>query len=256
MAQELEIYKLLVTLAAALIAVSITAYSIAISVLGSERVRYQAQIDDIQRRADDRIQRGEIRNFKAEEKHVDTVRADIRKIGAILSRLSIWNVVALPGIFFAGCIFFAMNAILVYPRLADEPSIVATSPNAYVVPELLYWQRSALCLIIGAFWLVVALYGIEKAAGQPRAGGVARKSAPPPSAPPQIGIVGYFFVDDNQKLLVDWSRKIAYLFDDRIDQAARQGKIRLVTVTDTKSESFVKDNHLNPVHRSPSPEEV
>jgi amino acid transporter len=250
MAQELEIYKLLVTLAAALIAASITSYSIAISVLGSERARIEAQVDEIRQKATERIRRGEIKDYEASEKQVISVRKESAEKHGLLSRLTLWNVVVFPCGGYAFSILIAMNAILTYPQLGEPPSIEATRPGVYV-PYLLYWQSSALCLIVGAFLFVVALYGIEKAAGQPRPVKVAVEHTE------ESGVVAYYFVDSaGTKLVVDWHRKVAYWFDERIDQAAREGKIKIVAVAGKTQQAFVKDNQLTYMTRAPTPEEL
>jgi hypothetical protein len=129
LAQELEAYKFLVTLAAALIAASITSYSIAISVLGSERARIEAQVEDIRQKATERIRRGEIKDFEASEKQVLEVRRESTKKRTVLSRLTLWNVVGYPGVLFALTILFAMEGILKYPQLADPQAAGAIWPN-------------------------------------------------------------------------------------------------------------------------------
>jgi hypothetical protein len=245
MAQELEIYKLLVTLAATLIAVSITAYSIAISVLGSERARLQARIDDIYRRADEKFRKGEIKNLEAAEKEVASARAESKKIAAPWSRLSLVNVVLWPGLIFTLSILFAVQGIFEYPKL----KIVPGEGTPYQA-ALTHYQTSAILLVVGALLLVVALFGIEKAAGQPRPVKVAIE----PTG--ESGVVAYYFVDSAEKLVVDWTRKNAYWFDARIDQAAREGKIKLVAIPGKKAEAFVKDNQLTYLLRSPTPQEL
>ncbi|MGA2239654.1 MAG: hypothetical protein ABSG74_10625 [Candidatus Bathyarchaeia archaeon] len=250
MAQELEIYKLLVTLAAALIAASITSYSIAISVLGSERARIEAQIEEIRQNATERIRRGEIKDYEDSEKQVVSVRTESAKKRRVLSKLTLGNVVLLPGMLFAFTMLIAMKGILMYPQLGDSQPTQAMNSGIYV-PNPLYWQGSALCLLAGALLFVNALYGIERAAGQPRPMKVAIEHTE------ESGVIAYYFVDKaGEKVVVDWNRKVAYDFDARIDQAAQESKIKSVAKPRNRAEAFVKDNQLTYQRRAPTPEEL
>lgn len=244
MAQELEILKLLVTLATTLIAVSITAYSIAISVLGSERARLQARIADIRLRVDEKFRRGEIKNLEAAGKEVTSAKAESKKIASVLYRLSLPNVVLLPGFFFTLSMIFAGLGILWYP------SLIVGEGTPYQ-SLLTYYHYSAFLLVLGVLALVLALFNIEKAAGQPRPVKVVIES------PEGSGLAAYYFVDSaGTKIVADWNRKVAYWFDARVDKAAREGKIKLVAVAGKTQEAFVKDNQLTLVPRAPTPEEL
>ena len=164
-----EIYKILVTLAGVLIAASITAYSIAISVLGPERAKLEAQIEEIRRKADDKFRRGKIKDSEAAEREVRSAKIQIGKIMARLSRLSLRTVVVMPGIPLTLCIYGAVEGMLAYPTLERIPLPVATQPGFFVL-NAPYWQVSAGLLVVGGALLVFALYGIEKAAGEIRLG--------------------------------------------------------------------------------------
>jgi hypothetical protein len=243
-AGEVEVCKILATIDIALISVSITAYAIAISVLGSGRARLQAQIDDIYAKADERFRRGEIKGFEAAQKEVVSARAESKKISTLLSRLSLFNVVLLPGLFFTLSILVAVQGILEYPRLL-------TGEGTPLQSLLTYYQYSAFLLVLGVLALALALFGIEKAAGQPRPVKVAIES------PEGSGLVAYYFVDFAEtKIVVDWNRKVAYWFDARVDKAAREGKIKLVAVPGKTQATFAKDKQLSLVPRAPTPEEL
>jgi archaellum component FlaF (FlaF/FlaG flagellin family) len=158
MGQELEIYQAIVAINVALTAVTITAYSIAISILGTERVRLQAQIDEILRNATDRIQRGEITNFEQAEREVIKTKTETRKIWTLLTNLSLSNVVLFPGLFFA---ISTSAAIVGMWALPDATIPGATTPYGF-------FYLSGLFMSGGIGLLVNALRAIEKAAGQPR----------------------------------------------------------------------------------------
>jgi len=239
MAQELEVCKILVAIDVALVSVSITAYSIAITVLGSGRARLQAKIDDIYARADEKFRRGQIKGFEAAEKEVASARAESKKILAQLSRLSLLNVVLFPGLFFTVSILVAVEGILQYPE------------NLARASDLMYYQNSALALAVGVVSLLFALVSIERAAGQPRPVKVAVEPAV------ETGVVAYYFVDSaGEKLVVDWNRKVAYWFDARVDKAAREGKIKLVAIPEKRGQVFAEDNQLTYLMRAPTPEEL
>jgi hypothetical protein len=73
----------------------------------------------------------------------------------------------------------------------------------------------------------------------------------------ESGVVAYYFVDrPGDKLVVDWTRKIAYWFDARVDQAAREGKIKLVVIAGKTPDVFVKENHLTHLMRPPTQHEL
>jgi hypothetical protein len=238
LAGEVEVCKILATIGVALVSVSITTYAIAISVLGSGRARLQAQIDDIYARADAKFRRGEIKGLEAAEKEVASARAESKKVLTLLSRLSLVNVVLFPGLFFTLSIVFAVQGILQY------------SANPATANELMYYQNSAISLAAGLVFLLFALVSIERAAGQPRPSNVAVPAS-------ETGVVAYYFVDSpGEKLVVDWNRRIAYWFDARIDQAAREGKIKLVAIPGKRGQAFASDNQLTYVPHAPSEQEL
>ncbi len=214
-------------------AVTVTTFSIAISILGSERARLQAQIDEIYRSADDKLKRGEIKNFDEAEKEVSRVRSERGKVVQILSQLSLTNVVLLP----AGC--FALSIMLAIMI------IVGASPESQV------GFPSIGLLLVGIFALVNALSSIEKASGQPRP---TTKIAE--EVPLESGIAAYVFYDTLEKIIVDWSRKIAYMTDTRTDTAVRQGKVKIIPLIGTNRTSFVKEKGLTDVYRISTPAEL
>ncbi len=246
MGQELEVYRIIATISVALASVTITTYAIATSILGSERLRWQAEIEDIKRKTDERFHRGEIKDSEAAEKEIDRLKAERRKIISRVSRLSLTNVVLFPSLFFALSASFAVAGMLAYPQveLGPQPPQNSTQAPTYV-------QVSALGLFAGIVALINALFAIEKAAGQPRP---TQAFVGPPA---ESGIVAYYFVDyPGTKILVDWSTKIAYWFDNRLDEAAVEGKFRLVAVPGKTQDAFIKEKGLKAIQRGPTRDEL
>ena len=237
MTNELEIYKVLITISVTLAAVSITAYSIAITVLGSEGTRLRGKIDSIVQASNEKLRKGEIKDLESAKKEVEKAHSETQKIKAQLSRLSLKNVILVPGLNFALATLIGVMGISDYPKL-----VVANGP-------LTHLQFSTFFLLFGTLYLVGALSGIEKAAGEPR---------PVTAAQEPTGAAAYYFVDTaDEKIVVDWDRKIAYWFDDSIDKAAREGKIRVVAVPAINAEQFVTLYGLTYKRgRGPSPEEL
>jgi hypothetical protein len=231
--QDIELFRIIVEIGVALVAVTITTFSIAVSILGSERARLQAQIDEIYRSADDRLKRGEIKSFDEAEKEVSRVRSERGKAAQILSQLSLTNVVLLPAGLFAMSI---MLAIMVIVGLDTESHL---------------GFPSVALLLVGIVTLVNALSAIEKAAGQPRPATKVVEEAPLES-----GVVAYIFYDSLEKVIVDWSRKIAYMTDPRTDAAVRNGRVKIIPLFGTNRASFVKAKGLTDVYRSSTQAEL
>jgi hypothetical protein len=207
--------------------------------LGSGRARLQARVDDIYARADDKFRRGQIKDFGAAEKEVASARGESKKILVQLSRLSLLNVVLFPGAFFTLSILLAAEGILQYPV------------NSAKAGDFMYYQNSAFSLAVGVVILLFALVSIEKAAGEPRPVKVAVEPAV------ETGVVGYYFVDrPGEKIVVDWTGKVAYWFDARINQAALDGKMKVVAMPGRTQEAFVKENHLTYLTRPPTQQEL
>jgi len=222
MDQMIEVYKVFITIGVALVSVTITAYTIAISLLGSEKARLQARIDDIRRRATERIKRGEIKDYEESEKQVDGVREESRNLLSVLSSLSLKNVVLMPSLCFAMSIGLAAAGIFRYPILLYDESTVE------------YWRLSFGFLVLGIIFLVNALRAIERAAGQPRTTGILVE-------PQTIPTVGYQITEtmpekEEIKEVKDYLRRLKALADDFHDLALRadsQDKdIRMVTIAE------------------------
>jgi hypothetical protein len=236
MAQEIEVFGFVIQVGIALIAVTITAFSIAVSILGSERARIQTQIEEIYRTANERLGRGEIKNIEGAEAEVKRVHAERTKAANVLSRLSLVNVVLFP------CLCFTLSIVVAMVFVGG-----ATGSFGYI-GNLMF---SLTFMGFGIAFLVNALFAIERAAGQPR-----------PSAkiieevPVETGIIAYIFVDSWEKAVVDWNRKIAYFTDSRIDDAIRQGKVKIVPLVGKNRATFVKEKGLTDVFRFPTVDEL
>jgi len=239
----IEFYKILVTIAVALISVTMTIYAIAISVLGSEKARLQAQIDDINRRSDERFARGEIKDRMAAEQEIQRVTEESGKITSLLSSLSVGNVVFLPNSCFVISLASAIGGLLGY--------------RGEVI-----WQGSLFFLILGGVLLANALRSIEKAASQPRPTATSEqvphipRFVPTDKSVPETGVVAYRFPDAGL-ILVNWSAKAAYtLWDGRTYDAIETGKIKLVMMGNMKLGDFLKEKGLSTFIRTPTEQEL
>jgi len=164
MAQELELYKILVAIGIALVSVTITAFAIAVSLLGSEHARRQAlSYHEMRRKADEKIRSGDIKDIDTAEKEVRKVVGEKARISDLWSRLHVVNIVLLPGAFFALSIWAAIQGILNYPTLYSGPEI----PPQLGTP-ILYWQYSVMALGVGLLFLITALYAIQNVAEEAR----------------------------------------------------------------------------------------
>jgi hypothetical protein len=159
MGQEIEIYRALIQISVALIAVTITTYSIAISILGTEGFRrtLSTQMDEIRKRAEEKLRKGT--SFEEAQVVVTETSSKLQEAKNLFSQLSLKNVVLLPSSCFAVSIAVAASGLYYYPTL---------SFNFGTGNPLLFLNVSVAFLALGAILLVNALRAIQRAAGQPR----------------------------------------------------------------------------------------
>lgn len=165
MGQEIQIYQSLIQISVVLIAASVTTYSIAISILGTEDFRrsVQAQIEETKTAAEQRLRKGtSFEEAQAVVSQTSSKLQELKKSLESFSRLSLDNVVYLPSIFFILSILSAALGIYYYPALLFQ------FPLGTKELDLPYVNVSASLLAIGIFLLASALSGIQRAAGQPR----------------------------------------------------------------------------------------
>jgi len=254
MDQMIEFYKSLIQIAVALVAVSITAYSIALSIMGPAWSRLKTETDARKKALDRKLASGAFKDTALAKKEIDANDAEIKRVDQVVSDLSLKSVVILPSFFLGVSIGISLLAIYSFPR-TDVPTINSG--------RFEFLSMSVFCLGCGVVLLFRALSGIQKTAGQPRP---TETLAEPPSlttlgdqiseSVSEKGAVAYYFPDYGQKTIVDWNRKIAYWFDYRIDSAARQGKIRVVAILGKNQVDFIKEKGLTEIIRAPTEKEL
>jgi len=143
MANELEIYKILVGIDSVLVAATITAYSIATS-LHSFEVRLREQAVSFERKLDERIASGELKGYLDVVRELRKLDEKSRDIMIMKASLSLVRIVLAPDLLFFFSMGTAIWGILSYPDVS-----------------LINWKLPAVCLGGGVFLLLFALSDIE-----------------------------------------------------------------------------------------------
>lgn len=139
----------------ALVAATITAYSIATSLLSFE-VALRRQAKSPEKEVDQKLTSGEIKHYTDAEKEIRRIQEKKEEAATLRSGLSLLRIVVVPDLCFFLSIAVAIWGILVYPVVAPQPSVQFPS-----IPAQPYWQSSALALILGVILLFAALSWIE-----------------------------------------------------------------------------------------------
>jgi ABC-type multidrug transport system fused ATPase/permease subunit len=259
LAQEAEALRIIAEAALALISVTVPTYAISASFLGKETARTMRQIQQKRQETERRI--------ASEAKNIEEMYAAIRRytleeqnLRGRLKRISLQGVVAYPAVFYGIALIVASAGIYEYPN----PVIL--SPGASPIPTL---PISLGGIVIGSILLGTALQAIERVAKEIEAIPTESKiEAPVTPAIETRRVAAYYFVDaletgklgvkavGVQKVVVDWQRKVAYWFDDRIDKAVRQGKIPAFAIPSLNEDEWCDKGKLALVKRAPRPEEL
>ena len=74
---------------------------------------------------------------------------------------------------------------------------------------------------------------------------------------PENGVVAYYFPDyPHQKIIVDWSRKVAYYFDPRIDKAVKEGRVKALAIPGKTQTEFTSERGLALTIHPPTEKEL
>lgn len=247
MAQEVEALRIIAQTALALISVTVPTYAISASFLGKETARTMLRIQ--QRRKETE------RKVTSEAKNIEEMQAAIRRytleeqnLKDRLNRMSLQGVVGFPAVFYAFALFVALAGIHEYPN----PFPPGAAPYSALV-------LCVVAVVVGSIFLGRALQAIERVAREvetvPTEGKIEARVTP---AIEIRRAEAYYFVDtlDGQKVVVDWQRKVAYWFDDRIHRAVKQGKIPTYAIPSSNENEWTDKQKLTLVKRPPKPEEL
>jgi hypothetical protein len=259
LAQDVEALRIIAEIALALISVTIPTYAISASFLGKETAHTMTQIQQKRQETEKRI-KSEAENIVEMQTAIRRYTSEEQNLKDRLKRISVVGVVGYPSIFFGIALFLALAGIYEYPNP------VTLAPGGEPIPTLV---ASVGGILIGGFLLGTALQAIERVVREvetyPTEGKIEVPATP---AIEKRGVEAYYFVDaletgklglkavGVQKVVVNWQKKVAYWFNDKIDRAVRQGKIPAFAIPSLNQDQWADKEKLTLNRWGPKPEEL